>query len=287
MAVVQDSNMSWKNYVLSITVDPLENGSSWTFANVLFRTDNFVHSSSVQSGRAYELQIFCYDGSIVACDLPNYVGLIRTDYTTSSSTTLFSDDDSPFLSADPMEVMIRVVDANILVKINGNTIFNGTDPDPFLYGGIGIHAIWETKARFDNVLVYEFPTYSCVGFEPPMNNGPVTVKGKNRALPFKAELEKDGSPITDADIAAAPVIQVLFVSEGGGDPVDVTEDALPAGQGTEGNQFVYTEEDGKWHFNLKRTNYTAPGTYTVKMVSGDDMEYGIEQPTCEARFVIE
>jgi hypothetical protein len=126
--------------------------------------------------------------------------------------------------------------------------------------------------------------FSCYGFEPPMAAGPVTVK-KNRALPHKAQLlDVDGYAVTDADIAAPPVIQVLFDSGSGGDPIDVTDDALPAGQGTEGNQFVYTEDE-KWQFNLKTKNYTASGTYTVTMETGDEAEYLID-PTCESSFVI-
>ena len=128
------------------------------------------------------------------------------------------------------------------------------------------------------------PSYSCVGFESPLNRGPVTVKGNSRALPCKAQLEDNGGPVTDADIDAAPVIQVMYDS-GQGDAEDVTDDALPAGQGTEGNQFVYTDQS-KWQFNLKTKDYTAPGTYTITMKSGNDNEYKIA-PTCEAQFVRE
>ncbi len=126
---------------------------------------------------------------------------------------------------------------------------------------------------------------SCVGFEPPLASGPVTLK-KNRVLPLKAQLlDGAGNIVTDSDIAALPVLQVLYDSGIRGDPVDVTNDALPAGQGTEGNQFVFTD-DLKWQFNLKTRNYTAVGTYNITMVSGDDSEYMIE-PMCEAGFVIE
>lgn len=123
---------------------------------------------------------------------------------------------------------------------------------------------------------------TCTGFEPPMNNGPVTVK-KAKALPLKATLLDGSILFTDLDIIAPPVIRVSYNS-GVGDAIDVTDDALPAGQGTEGNQFEF---DGTWwHFNLKTTNYTAPGTYTVSMVSGDVTEYIVDQP-CTAQFVIE
>ena len=127
------------------------------------------------------------------------------------------------------------------------------------------------------------PGLSCVGFESPMAGGPVRVK-KNRALPLRAQLfDADGIAITDFDLVAPPVVQVLYNS-GGGAAVDVSSDALPAGLGDDGNQFVYT--GARWQFNLKTKNYTASGTYTVLMASGDDTEYLID-PACEASFVIE
>ncbi|MHC4748604.1 MAG: right-handed parallel beta-helix repeat-containing protein [Planctomycetota bacterium] len=127
------------------------------------------------------------------------------------------------------------------------------------------------------------PPYYCVGFKPPMDEGAVKVK-KNRVLPLKAELiDMEGYPLTDAEIIAPPVVQVVFQPTSG-DAEDVTDDALPAGQGTEGNQFVFTGSN--WQFNLKTKNYSAAGTYAVTMVSGNECEYTIES-TCEAVFVIE
>lgn len=41
--------------------------------------------------------------------------------------------------------------------------------------------------------------------------------------------------------------------------------------------------DGAWQYNLKTSNYTAPGTYTITIVSGDETEYRID-PSCEAAF---
>ncbi len=121
---------------------------------------------------------------------------------------------------------------------------------------------------------------TCVGFEPPLDSGPVTVK-KNRVLPLKAVLsDADGNPITDLDIVSPPVIQVLYSSAGSA-AIDVTDDALPAGQGTEGNQFDYT--GGKWRFNLKTKNYNAAGPYTIKLISGDKLEYSVA--ACDAYFV--
>jgi hypothetical protein len=141
-----------------------------------------------------------------------------------------------------------------------------------------------SQVLFDNVKLtasMAVSAFKCPNFEPPMGNGPVTVK-KNRVLPFKGTLLSDSIPITNMDIIAPPVIQVLYDS-GEGDATDVTNYALPVGQGTEGNQFEF---DGTWwHFNMGTKGYTSPGTYTVSMVSGDLTEYVIN-PTCTAQFVI-
>ena len=122
----------------------------------------------------------------------------------------------------------------------------------------------------------------CSGFQSPFDNGLVTVR-KNRALPLKAELfDADGFAITDPDIAALPVLQVTLTTTGTTEVIDVSEDALPAGQGTDGNQFVFSE--GLWRFNLKTKNYSAAGTYTITMVSGDDSEYSVRG--CQTQFVV-
>lgn len=125
----------------------------------------------------------------------------------------------------------------------------------------------------------------CAGFEPPMGIYPVRVK-KNRALPLKAELldYKGLFTKTDADLTAPPVVQVMLGGISFGD-ADVSDDALPAGQGSEGNQFVFTDES-KWQFNLKTSLFTAPGTYIISMESGDSDVY-IFDPQCVAQFEIQ
>ncbi len=40
----------------------------------------------------------------------------------------------------------------------------------------------------------------------------------------------------------------------------------------------------KWQYNLATKNYTAPGTYTIQMVSRDQCQYQIN--SCIAQFVI-
>jgi hypothetical protein len=124
----------------------------------------------------------------------------------------------------------------------------------------------------------------CTGFEPPLDDYPVTAQ-KNRALPFKAILLNENLTITNNNVQALPVIQVIYDSGVDGSSIDVTEDAIPVGQGTEGNEFVFTDED-KWQYNLKIKNYNAKGTYTVTMESGDENEYVFSQK-CKCEFIIE
>lgn len=134
-------------------------------------------------------------------------------------------------------------------------------------------------ADYDYIEVIQDADVTCVGFEPPMENGPVLVK-KNRVLPLKAQLFKDGDALSDADIAA-PVVEVTFDAGTGPEPVLV--EALAVGLGDDGNQFVFTEE-GKWQFNLSTKPYTAPGTYMVSMKPGSP-EYRLN-PACSVQFVI-
>jgi hypothetical protein len=139
----------------------------------------------------------------------------------------------------------------------------------------------ETQVYANAIARHHF-NLNCVGFAPPMDKGPVIVR-QNRALPFKAQLfDQSGTAFTDTQLGSAPpVINVSYDAGTGSQPTDVTALAVPAGLGTPGNQFVFA--DGVWQFNLKTTNYTAPGTYRVTILPGDS--YTIE-PACSGSFVI-
>jgi hypothetical protein len=132
---------------------------------------------------------------------------------------------------------------------------------------------------------YEFGSgvtmITCVGFEPPMDKT-VSVKKKNRVLPLKMVCFDNGTELTDLDLVPPPIVEIDFT---GGDPTEPPmEDFLPAGQGDDGNQFVYS--GSKWQFNLQTKNFSGEGTYTIKAVSGDPGEYIIDPPPV-AEFVIE
>lgn len=129
--------------------------------------------------------------------------------------------------------------------------------------------------------VFGGESFACVGYEAPMDAGAVKVK-HNRALPLKARLlNQSGADITDIDIAAPPVVQVLYES-GLAPAEDVTDEAFPVGLGTEGNEFEFNID--RWQYNLSTKNFTAGGTYTVTMQPGGP--YAVN-PTCTAQFVID
>ena len=114
--------------------------------------------------------------------------------------------------------------------------------------------------------------YSCVGFEPPADNA-LAVKKPNRVLPLRMKLV-DGDGMNVWNIAP-PVVSVSYVASDGDDPVEV-EELNYAGNGDEGNQFLFN--DDKWAFNLS-TRGLASGEYTVSAVPGSN-DYEIS-PTCE------
>jgi hypothetical protein len=127
------------------------------------------------------------------------------------------------------------------------------------------------------------PAYACQGFEWPLDHGPVTVR-RNLALPLKAELvDEHGSELRRGDLSALPVVQVTYQSGIGTTAEDVSDEVMSLGRGGDANTFVYFL--GKWRFYLRVKNYSAPGTYTVSMVSGDETEYRFD-PICEAQFVV-
>lgn len=128
---------------------------------------------------------------------------------------------------------------------------------------------------------------SCVGFQPPMSNYPVTIKGNNRVLPLKAQLfDANTQFVTNDDIKSLPIVQVIFTPTiTDEEPINISDNADSVGLGTEGNQFVFSG-DHLWKFNLKTSEYTIPGMYTITIRSGDESKYLIDPP-CKTKFVIE
>ena len=218
--------------------------------------------------------------------------------------------ESQLLTPDPIPVetwshMVGVRRGSTLeLHLDGQlmSVFpNSAAPQPSIYdlfigleplGNSPYHGLLDEVRIYDRALSPDeiaalaatVPALRCEGFFPPLASGPVKVR-KNRVLPLRAELfDCAGLPMTSAFLISPPVLEVVFSPESAGNSVDVTDDAFPAGLGTEGNQFVFTE-DAVWGYNLKTRGFTAPGTYTIRMRSGNDQDYTID--TCEGWFVVE
>ncbi len=127
---------------------------------------------------------------------------------------------------------------------------------------------------------------SCEGFAPPMSADHPVGARKNRVLPMMMKLfDSEGFELQAGDLVAAPVIQVIHTPATGEPGADVSDDALSAGLGMDGNMFEY-RGDGYWHFNLKVSNYSAPGEYLVTVISGDESEYTVD-PSCVSSFLVQ
>ena len=128
------------------------------------------------------------------------------------------------------------------------------------------------------------PAHACVGFKKPLKKKARVWINRNRVLPLRAKLiDSEGMELDDTNLQASPVVQIEFDSGISGPTDDITDDALPAEIGMDGNQFVYRGR--KWKFNLKVKNLTAPGTYIVSLESGNEAEYRVD-PNCSIKFVI-
>jgi hypothetical protein len=69
----------------------------------------------------------------------------------------------------------------------------------------------------------------------------VTFWAAKRAIPLKIQLFNGDVLITDQDLEASPVVNVLFTSNSTGDIVDLTEPLEPLGNTKEGNNSVLTQ----------------------------------------------
>jgi hypothetical protein len=152
--LVHDGDTTWTDYTFSLTVDPIPTGaSSWERAFVHFRTNDTVLAPN---GIWYDGYNLSFGGPADGIGHP-FLGLSRS-YVDGSSYSLFSSTTIPTTS-DPWEVVITATGPEIRVWLDGDLVIDVVDTtDPVLHGGIGIGAIWEAEARFDDVVVTPEPS---------------------------------------------------------------------------------------------------------------------------------
>ncbi|MBM5816276.1 MAG: hypothetical protein FJ083_06725 [Cyanobacteria bacterium K_Offshore_surface_m2_239] len=148
--VVHDGDKSWTNYSISLTA-AFTPGTPWDYINISLRVDGYQRSSAVHAGQAYELELLGTRGWFA--NERNQIVLNRVNQ--GRSTTLFRGqwDSTP----DPIDIYASLDDGQIDVSINGVRLIDLTDQAPLLFGGVGIHTIWESEAQIDDLMVTALP----------------------------------------------------------------------------------------------------------------------------------
>lgn len=155
MAIVHDSDASWADYKVSVEAQFVDIGfvdSLW----LLLRTDNYLHSSGPNTGLAYHLSINGPRGWGLPGEA-NHIVLSRANYSVFPWPHVTLGDVHMPVSTDPMLIEARLTGGHIQVWIDHVSIFDVTDPNPLPAGGVGVGAIWETEARYDNLRVTAVP----------------------------------------------------------------------------------------------------------------------------------
>ncbi|MGB9150568.1 MAG: hypothetical protein WCB36_10015 [Burkholderiales bacterium] len=126
--------------------------------------------------------------------------------------------------------------------------------------------------------------YTCTGFDSPMDQTISVKKKANRVLPLKMSCTGNGGAVLGTGAIAAPVLQVTKASPAG-EETTPADTYLSAGQGTDGNEFVYN--GSRWMFNLQTKNFTGVGTYTITVVAGGTGGSNILVNAPTATFVVQ
>jgi len=147
-AFVHDGDAAWTDLTLSIVVDPLPvAGFDRDRGEVYFRTSDIGPTMYQPSGNYYRLFL---QAPADDPQEPNTLGLTR--YRDSQGSVTLYDGFSP-LGHDPGLVEITLAGPLIRIAIDGVEVVDLVDPDPLLFGGVGVGAIWECLCRFDDVVV--------------------------------------------------------------------------------------------------------------------------------------
>jgi len=140
----------------------------------------------------------------------------------------------------------------------------------------------------DSMEIVPMTIIDCNGFMPPFDQSLSLKKKTKRAIPIDMVLtDAEGVTVTDADIVASPVINILFNAQVFGEVPPDSDDLLPLGSANDDNIFRFDLDEGQWIYNLGTKQFTAAGTYTVKVASGDTSEYTINAPNGECMQTFE
>ncbi len=150
-AFVHAGDMMWTDYTIELQVDPIPTEGAWPDelerAYVLFRTRDVFYVPIGLGFTGYYLNIVG-PGDV---DWPfGHVHLGRGTNPGDGEKLFFEEGHT---SSAPMDVRITLTGPRIQVWIDDQPVIDLIDPDPILYGGIGVATVWETHARYDDVVV--------------------------------------------------------------------------------------------------------------------------------------
>lgn len=182
----------------------------------------------------------------------------------------------------------------ILSLSPGSSQLNSVPLGPGLYDMLGGSMTLDTSTQSMTAYTFTFnvqvnvpepPVLDCQGFMPPFDRPLALKKNAKRAIPANIMLSDESSfSISDEDIVAPPVINVLFNGQVFGEIPPDTGDLMPTGSSNEDNIFRFDPDSGQWIYNLGTKQFAAAGTYTVIITSGDENEYTISPGTCTQTF---
>jgi len=151
-AAVATNNSSWSDYTYNLKVKPITTGS-WQNALVQFRVTDWWDNGTSNMPIGYAIYMWGPHHAGTGEDVPGSFQLKRIDGSSPSQHISLFNSAPGIITDGPMDFSIALSGARITISINNNIEADIVDTAPLLYGGIGVGAIWESEASFDNVLV--------------------------------------------------------------------------------------------------------------------------------------
>ncbi len=153
-AVTHEGDRTWRNYAMSATFDHANPAGlpSPDAHNAIF----FVRVQSPPPfGTFYRIDTWPFgtpDPRAGTGELPG--GIVQIQKVVDGMLVDYADWEYSNSVAGTNMITVGVAGNTIEITINGEQVAAWTDAsDPIRYGGVGIGAIWEVEAWFDNVLV--------------------------------------------------------------------------------------------------------------------------------------
>ena len=159
------SDPTWTDYIFNFTFDTTNppsafnpdwgNTAAENEAQVFFRVQGPLPSPSLGAPTQYRANFF----SPSPTGAPGEEQFELIKYVNGNSTQVAFLKSSGLILLGTNVGKIIVVGGHIQIFVNNHLVLDFTDPDPIPFGGIGLGAIWEVNAWFDNVRVEtRFPT---------------------------------------------------------------------------------------------------------------------------------